>query len=221
MYTSFQTFIDTVMFLFHSPSLMLVCGGSNSGKTEFITKLLHKPWLYETPFTSVLYCHGTDDIEGLPQGPGIHHHAGLPDSETIAMYTERNPGSFLLVLDDLQTHIRMNSELLVKLAVIDIHHSNYSCICTLHDLFELPKICRESSQYVVFLRTLAMSRSVQTYGRQLFTGKDYKCFTQSYDDAMREPFAHFVINNHSRSVPTVRLMSDIFSSYPIVYTPRK
>lgn len=71
---------------FETPSSLLVCGPSNSGKTSFVERLLENASLmFKTPPKSILYCYGSvwqpifDEMEKCVKN--IRFFKGLPTED--------------------------------------------------------------------------------------------------------------------------------------------
>ena len=80
-----------------SPFRLIIAGGSGSGKTEFVKKIVNKRF-YTEPIENVIYCY-PDYLTDIPtefEVP-VQYHAGLPDTSFLAAV----PDGSLIILDDL------------------------------------------------------------------------------------------------------------------------
>lgn len=177
--------------------------------------------LFETPPEKVLYCYHSD-LADVPQGPHITPYKGLPDSQMLKLLSEENEGRhFLIVLDDLLEEIRKNSELVNNIACVYSHHYNLSCCLITQDLFSLSKIIRSNANVIILFRSPANQSSIQSFGRQIFCGRDYRYFMDSFKDATSEPYGNLVVCLHPKASPKFRLITEIFSPYPSIFLPRE
>lgn len=93
---------------FSTPTTILICGSTQSGKTYF-TKLLlqNAKGMFTKPVQKIIYAYSEyqnifDDMKTA--NPGIIFHQGLPSKEDIDQYTE-DIDHTVLVLDDLMLKI--------------------------------------------------------------------------------------------------------------------
>ena len=89
-------------------SSAIICGASNSGKSQFTKKLIENlGQMYESdPPVRVLYCYGVHqilytDMEALV--PNIQFHEGLPNEKLFDEYADGK--HTLIVLDDLMNSV--------------------------------------------------------------------------------------------------------------------
>lgn len=125
---------------FQTPFAMSVTGPSQSGKSEFIVKLLqNRELLFATNFDQIyyftpetLFMRHNEIFEKLKTTfCGIEHFAGLPDIIKLNLLDKRPK---LLILDDLM-HEFLSSESMVRLLSVDVHHFNISIIFTLQNFY--------------------------------------------------------------------------------------
>ena len=86
-------------------------------------------------------------------------------------------------------------------------------------MFDISRICRLSTHYLVLFKSLNDTLNVQTIGRQIFA-KQFNWFYESYLDATREKHGHLIVCNHpTQEDERLRLVSDLFGVVK-VYMPR-
>jgi hypothetical protein len=115
--------IDESDLLLKHPFNLVVSGGSQSGKTEWITRLIaHRGTLINTKFDKVVYCYGiyTPRVLLLQQA-GCETVDGLPEE---SIYFRTDNLATLLILDDLL--LEASETFLKKLFTRVTHHCNIS-----------------------------------------------------------------------------------------------
>jgi hypothetical protein len=210
-------------FRFLSPGLIIVAGSSMAGKTTFIKKLLQTPTLFHPSFDAILFCYGvrTESHEFFSQMPNVQMHEGLPDTSTLNIFAEANPGlNLLCVLDDLLQECLDNAKLITSLSTRLVHHLKMTTILVTQSIYALPKIIRSNCHYYVLVRSDADYQSIQMLGRQLFSGKNYKFFTSAHQIATEENYGYLIVTLHPRSYSQHKLVTDIFSPYIRVFRPK-
>jgi len=204
-------------FQFKTPSLIILSGSSQAGKTTFVHKLLHNKHLFEHPPAKILYCMGVE-TQSLPPA-GVELYRGLPDEDSIRVFCGGSPA--VVILDDLLIEMQKRPEIVQSLAIRLVHHLNITVIILTQSLFDVSRVVRTNANYVVLFRSDASQLAVSTYGRQLFSGAMYKYFLDTFKDATNEPYSYVVIDIHPRTHPQIKLVSQIFSPFPVIYLPKK
>ena len=197
---------------------MIISGPSNSGKTQFLIRLMENAGhLFSPTPKTILYCYGEyhSFIPGL-ENRGIKICSGIPTEEQL----EQLPRPHLLVLDDLMLTVseKTLSELFTKKA----HHRNFGVIFVTQNLFErVLRVARNNSQYIVLMRAPNAVLQIRNLGSQLFPGKlDY--FLDSYRQATEQPYGYLVLDLHAGSLPILRIRTNIFpDNEPTIFVPTK
>ena len=94
-----QVRINEIDLKFKIPFGMIISGPSNSGKTEFLLKLLkNTEKLFSPPPKVVVYCYGEyhSHITQM-ESQGIRINSGMPSEELL----QKLQRPYLLILDDL------------------------------------------------------------------------------------------------------------------------
>ena len=130
--------------------MMCVSGPSQSGKTEFVLKLLaQKDDLFRNKLNKVLWCYGIHDIKlvGHLQSRGYKTLRGLPKEQDI----EANS---ICVLDDLLSESESSKEV-TNMCTRAAHHKPCFVIFISQNLFPGGKEARTRSlnthYYVIFM----------------------------------------------------------------------
>lgn len=173
-----------------TPTTILICGSTQSGKTYFTKLLLQNPKrMFTKQVQKIIYAYSEyqnifDDMKTT--NPGIIFHQGLPSKEDIDQYTEAIDHT-LLVLDDLMLKI-VQSEDCVHLFTVTSHHRNVSLIFLTQNLYPPRKYSRTISLNclnVILFKNYRDSRQVITFGSQIVPGKS-SFFKSAYELATRE-----------------------------------
>jgi hypothetical protein len=194
---------------FETPTLFMVCGPTNSGKTWFVKRILENAHLmFKEPPTFVLYCYGSvwqpmfDDIQHNVKN--ICFHEDLPTkAELLDIY--RDNGHFICVLDDLMSE-RANSVEVEQFVCIGSHHLNVTIICLIQNLFQKGKVMRTLSlntHYFVLYKNRRDQEQIQRFGSQVFPQQS-KYFLDAYRKDTSTPYGYLLvdINFHSNKLFT-------------------
>jgi hypothetical protein len=205
---------------FRHPFNLIVSGGSGSGKTEWVTKLLSsRETMINSKMEDILYCYGVYDKKVLElEGLGIYTFQGLPNEEMLKSLNK----PALVVLDDLM--IEAKEEYLDLLFSRGSHHWNISLIFITQNLFTKSiKTARNNAHYIVLLRNRAGELQVRNLGIQLFPRKgEFRYFMEAYKNATETNFSYILIDLHSASNELLKLRTNIFPNEKpyIIYLPK-
>ncbi|KAF8368893.1 hypothetical protein PRIPAC_86722 [Pristionchus pacificus] len=211
-------------FKLHVPFTMLVCGGTGTGKTEWLCKLIDNAnGLFDKPLKKVIWCYGisTRRHAQLALDNRFILNEGLPDTTLIDEVVAMEGDGCLLVLDDLAAELKKAPELFANLYSRISHHRCISVVSILQNLFSVPRTARLNSSYLCILKTTSDMNFLFSLGRQLFEKEQYKSFIEAYKDATKNPFGYLFLDLHTRSDDNCRLLTDIFSRNLTVYVPKK
>lgn len=212
---------------FETPHTALVSGPSSSGKTSFIFKaLLHAKGLFKDPPKKIYYCFGVkqklyDDMKNALDT--IEFIEGLPTKDMLEMWAADEPGSKMLVLDDLLQKASRSSD------VVDIycqysHHYNYITWLVTQNVFypgkEFRTISLNTHIFIVF-RNARDELKIQTLGRQITPGRG-KYFIDSYRRATTEKYSYLCIDVSPHSDPKYKLRTNVLPGQLMtVFLPEK
>jgi hypothetical protein len=153
---------------FKIPFGMIISGPSNSGKTQFLLKLLDNFEQLFTPIPkSIVYCYGEYHpyIQRL-EAKGVKVFSGVPNHDLLA----QQPKPFILCLDDLVYQIEEKT--LTDMYTKKAHHQNFGVILLTQNLFEKNiRVARNNSQYIVLMRAPNALLQIRNLGRQLYPGQ--------------------------------------------------
>lgn len=206
---------------FKTPCTMCISGPSMSGKSEFIVRLItFREKLFDTSFDCIIYCEPEElalrhnpIFEKIKNVfPNVQLIVGLPDVAKLHLNLDNRPK--LLIIDDLMESF-LQSDAMVKLLSIDVHHYNISTLYTLQNYFAPSRFGKTLSRNVNY-RCLFYNRldltEVRTISIQISQRPRFllDCFEFLKKEFQKEP-PYLVIDGHVKS-PLNELMvrSQIF-----------
>lgn len=206
-------------FRFRCPFNAIVVGSSQSGKTTWTLDLLKHHELFDLPIVQIIWYHGIES-NNLPNSPHIKTIAGLPDVNTLKHLSGDGKQHRVVVIDDLLTEAIANKDLIAQLWTRVSHHCNMSFLLLSQSLFEIPRLIRNNSHYMVLFKALADRLNVVNLGKQIFPGQ-LQYFLASFNDATEKSYGYIIISAHPREDQVhFRLCTEIFG-IPKIYLPAK
>jgi hypothetical protein len=158
---------------FKTPTTIVVCGPSQSGKSTFIHRLLSEAsGMFDQTTKQVLYCYQEWQpiYTNLEQSiDNLTMHKGMPSKESLETLARNNNEHSVIVLDDMQMSV-MNSEDMQYLVTVLVHHYNMTAIILLQNLFPRGKVARDISlnaHYVVLMANKRSVSQVKTFAHQI------------------------------------------------------
>lgn len=195
---------------FLSPTTIVCTGGTGSGKSVWLARLL-KEKLFAEPPKRVVYCYGVwqslfDTMEN------VEFVEGVPAS--FDEYADGNHN--IIILDDLQDEVT-NSKEVEHLFTRGSHHKKLTIIYLNQNLFYQNKHARTlalNTHYTVLFRNPRSASQIRTLRSQ--TG--LKHLADAYSDATKDNFGYLVVDLHPASNQDYRLRSRIFQGEdPTIY----
>lgn len=128
-------------FLIESPKLqkpfrLLVAGGSGSGKTEFVKRLVNEKY-YDDDFDHIMYVY-PDYLEECPTefntDNNVESLAGLPDKSLLSALEPNT----LIILDDMMMETAKNDDI-AKLFTVIARKKNISIILIVQNIYQQGK----------------------------------------------------------------------------------
>ena len=220
---------------FQTPCSICISGPSQSGKSQWIVKLINnRKLLFPHDFLELYYCipenlslNPNPNFEELKKSfPAARLHFGLPDVTKLNLNFDNTPK--LLIIDDLMTEFLASYEM-VRLLSVEVHHCNITTIFTLHNLFAPSKfgrtITRNINYKVLFSNRLDIKEvrnvSLQISNQPNFLKESFEFLTREFPS---EP-PYIVIDGHIKSkLKTLFVRSQIFPGIdseirPIIFFP--
>lgn len=221
---------DQQTFGFNLPKNMLVVGSTQSGKTEFVKKLLLNAERVFTPKVhKIIYCYSAwqPSFETLETSLGdlIQFRTDIPGKDELTELWQEVQGEIILVLDDKMISLSNSSigNSVVETVCVLSHHCHISCFITLQNVFH-NKIVREislNSHYICLFRNARSAAQVRTLGSQIMPGRtDY--FMDSYSKAVSRNFGYLLLDLSPTTPECYRLRTNIFPEEALtVFTQKK
>ena len=199
---------------FQNPFSMMVTGPSQSGKTEWTSKLLLSP-LIQPPPECILWCFGQWQplYEELQKRiPYIEFVHGIPDhlhNPQIINAGTRN----LIILDDLMTELKCDQRI-ADLFTKGSHHRNISIVYLTQNVFPQGKACRDialNTQYLVLFNNPIDRQQVATLARRIYPSTSVT-FMKRFAEATSRPYGYLAVDLKSSTSEQDRLRTNIFES---------
>lgn len=211
---------------FETPSSLLVCGPSNSGKTSFVKRLLENASLmFKTPPKYILYCYGSvwqpifDEMEKCVKN--IRFFKGLPTEDEFLDIRDSNDGHFVCVLDDLMSQ-SSNSSFVEKIVYAGSHHLNMTIVCLMQNLYQKGKVMRTISlnmHYYILFENRRDMEQILRFGRQVLPHQS-KFFFDSYKKSTISKYGYLLVDLNPHTDKLYSLRTRIFPEEDtIVYRP--
>ena len=220
---------------FQTPSSICVSGPSQSGKSQWILKLIkNRKCLFSIDFVDLIYCipqnlslNPNPIFEEIKkQFPSAQLHFGLPDITKLNLNFDNTPK--LLIIDDLMTEFLASYDM-VKLLSVEVHHCNITTIFTLHNLFAPSKfgrtITRNINYKVLFSNRLDI-KEICNVSLQIYRPKNILLKTIFLTKEYPSEPAYLVIDGHIKSkLKKLFVRSQIFPTAdgeirPIIFFPK-
>ena len=213
------------MFQFHPRTTISISGGTGSGKSRLLFRILkQQKQLFMKPPSKIMYCYGIyqelfEEMED--ELTNITFHQGLPTFEEVKEFTNGSPNT-LICIDDLMESVVKNTDI-ERLFSQGAHHLDTTIVYINQNLFCQGKHARTISlntHYIILLRSPRQASQIQYLGRQIMPNNP-KAVVESYEDCMKTPFGYLIINLSPYANEDERLITRIFpeNGDPIVYIP--
>ena len=213
-------------FQFKHPSMMMIVGPTQSGKTYFVEQLLKSnsikypsrkakciQWFYNQ--WQPLY----DRLQSTLRN-GITFTQGLPEVSDNLEDINDNVQN-LWVLDDLMDEA-VQSPIISQLFIRG-RHRNLSVILLLQNMFAKGKFntnISRNAQYMVLFRSPSDRKQMDMVAERIFT-KDRPNFMRAYTKETEKPFGYIILDNHPRTTSDKQVVADVFGdcyAYPHITT---
>lgn len=153
----------------------------------------------------------------------IQFYQGFPSMDDLNDWGTEE-GHKILVLDDLMIK-GVDSEELIHMMCVGSHHSNFTVIFLLQNVFQKGKSMRTASlncHYFLLFDSKRDQSQIAILGRQIFPGNS-KYFLDAYQKAIAlKPFNFLLVDLSPRSDKSYQLRTNILPGQDtIVYQPAK
>jgi hypothetical protein len=214
------------------PKNMLVVGSTQSGKTQFVKRLLLN---HENAFKQkvglIIYCYGAwqPALEELQAALGnlISVRPDIPTNDELNSIRREGgvEDEIILVLDDKMTALKESAQgrSMVETVCVTAHHSRISCIITLQNVFH-NRVVREISlncHFICLFRNNRSASQVRTLGSQILPGQ-LSYFMDSYARATAPLYGYLFIDLSPSSDKKLQLRTSVFKGEDmIIFSPRQ
>ena len=197
--------------LFNHPCNFFICGPSNSGKTQFVKKMIeYKENIFDIIPQKIVWCYKEwqQAYSQLEEYPEIKFISGIPDDEDELVSDISIP--HLIVFDDM---LGDKDEEKVKLWFTRKgHHRNASIVYITQNMFQQSKVSRTLSlnaTYMVLFQNTRDKGQIKVLANQI----QLPHLLQAYQDATSIPHGYLIIDFHQKTPNELRLRTDIFHNW--------
>ncbi len=192
------------------PFSMTVAGIGQSGKTEFVKRLILNSKEIIIPSPDQIVISYTENQEAYTdicnQQTNVKLIKGL-DFELDDFDSQKNS---LLILDDQMCSI-VQSEKIQELLTRGVHHRSISVIMLTQNLFpqgKHGKTIRLNCHYIVVMKSPTFASQINCLSRQIFPNTP-NFFSDAYKKATKEPYSYLLLNLHPRCEDQYRVIQVI------------
>lgn len=211
---------------FESPTSIFIAAPSGSGKTVLTKNILHHAdGMFKIPPSRIYYCYTIWQplyTEMQKDIQNIYFYQGLPTMTDLKDWGQEE-GHKVLVLDDLMVK-GSDSDELVHMMCVGSHHTNFTVLYLLQNVFHKSKSLRTASlncHYFILMTTKRDPSQIQTLGRQIFPGQT-KYFMDAYQKSTQYPYGYLLVDINPHSEKAYQLRTNILPGEDtIVYQPAK
>ena len=206
---------------FTQPFNMVISGSSNTGKSEWVFRLIENAAIMiSPPVDLIIYCF-KEYQSRFKDIKGVNFHSGF--DESLISKEKLQDRSVLLILDDLMTTI--DSDILLNIFTVLSHHRKINPIFICHNLYFSGLKCMRTislnTAYNVIMKNPRDKSSIECLGRQMFPGQS-KFFMESYNFATRKSYSYLVIDSKPTQDDDLRLRTNVFPGEQMIcFIPNK
>ena len=200
-------------FRLQTDRVMCVSGPSQSGKTQFVLKLLAlKDEIFQNPLNKILWCYGIHDgnLQQILHSRGYKTMRGLPKEEDIEPYS-------ICVLDDLLSESESSKDV-TNMCTRAAHHKPCFIVFISQNLFPGGKEARTRSlntHYYVIFKNPRDKLQFEILARQI-SPRHSKDLIAIYEDATSKPHGYLFIDFTQECPENMRYRGDILNM-PVRY----
>lgn len=201
-------------FRLRNDRVMCVAGPSQSGKTEFVLKLLKaRHETFREPIENVLWCYGihNNQLQCTLRQEGYQILRGLPKESDILPHS-------ICVLDDLLSESESTKEV-TNMCTRAAHHKPCFVIIISQNIFLAGKQARTQSlntHYFTIFKNPRDKLQFEILARQISPTKS-KNLISIYEDATRQAHGYLFIDFTQECPDEYRYRTNIFNLPEIVY----
>ena len=216
-------------FQFQHPATMMVVGPTQSGKSNFVEKLLQSTLIkYPSRKATRIHLFYTQwqplyDRLRDTHGKRITFTQGLPDVDENLESIDTKVNN-VWVLDDLMDEA-IQSPVISQLFTRG-RHRNLSVILLLQNMFPKGKFNTNISRnalYKVLFRSPGDRKQIDIMAEQTFA-KDRANFMKAYMQETDKPFGYIILDNHPRTTNEHQVIANVFEgcyTYPYITSSQR
>jgi hypothetical protein len=197
------------------PFTCIVAGPTQSGKTQFVLKLIRacQEFVWPPP-QKIIWCFGCYQPAFNDVSDDVEFVEGLPSTDML----DPNRRT-LLIIDDLMSQ---TDGKVTNLFTIGSHHKNASVIFIVQNLFHKNKHIRDISlntQYMVLFKNPRDPSQMLQLARQIYPNRS-KHLCEAFADATSCPHGYLLVDLKQFTPDELRLRTEIFpgeNAYVYVY----
>lgn len=207
------------MVPFTLPMNFQLIGSSQSGKSEFIKKMiLNSDKVFKNPPSRIIYVYTVwserfEELENL-----VEFTRSIPSNDELIDFYNKERKSTLLILDDCMDMI---DKQVARMAFATGHHCNLSLVLTCQVVFPKNPHLRDVSSNVhcfILFKNLRNFNQIKTLASQIYPGKT-GFFMDSYQKAVKADYGYLVVQLNCPEKYALR--TNIFPpDYTLVYLPK-
>ena len=196
------------------PFRLMVGGGSGSGKTTFVKKLVDSSH-FETPFDKIVYCY-PDYLDEIPieLDQIVEYRQGVCDLN----YFSSLPKNTLIIYDDLMNECGSSNDVMKLFSVI-ARKRNLSLIFIVQNMFDNSKQFRNirlNATGIVLFKFYAANDVTKTLLRSL--GVQSHLPKRLLDQIYDKPFSYIYFDIHpKRQTDFIAVRGNIFDSFYSIF----
>ena len=211
----------------YAPTTMAIYGPTQSGKTNFVLRLLKN---VNTMFTEhveeIHYCYGAyqkayDEIKEVEGVSKVVMHDGMPLVKDCVKWSYMKK-HIVVVFDDLMTELSKDRDM-VKFVTVNCSHNGITMIVLLHNIFQPGlRTLSINTHYVVLFKNKRDTLQVEMFGRRVMKDR-VKYFFACYRKATDKAYGYLFVDMHPKSDDRYVLRTRIFPNETptIVYDYRE
>lgn len=183
-------------------SVLMVCGPSQCGKSEFVNDLLKQYNIIFNPTPALIRWH-YGEVLPTHRLKHVEYISGLPESENIKHNS-------VIVIDDLFLEAA-KSDSITNLFTRVSHHRQCFIIFITQNLYHASKSSRTRSlntHYLVLFKNIRDNTIIHTLARQMFPSHG-KFLIESFKHATATPYSYLFLDLRPETIDILRVRANV------------